>query len=221
VSDRPMTAVDIETIPNPAMEDSMPMPEAAGNLKDPEKIKADIERKRADQIGRMALSPLTGRVCCVSHWGEDHGYAVMRTINDDEERLMISEAFCLFTMTGNYAPRIVTWNGHGFDLPFIYKRAMILRVPIPTGCYRLSAMVKRYSRAPSCDLMQEFAAWGKDYTSLDIAARAILGKKKLDHDFTRFPQMIVDGASNEIGTYCENDARLTFELYQVISEYVF
>lgn len=57
-------AFDIETIGNRSMVERMPEIDVkVGNLKDPAKIAEKIAEAKADQIDRMALSPLYGRVC--------------------------------------------------------------------------------------------------------------------------------------------------------------
>jgi len=48
-------AFDLETIANKTMVDILPEVKPAGNLKDPEKIKADIEKKKKDQIADLGM----------------------------------------------------------------------------------------------------------------------------------------------------------------------
>ena len=55
---------DIETIPNTSMIRRLPKVEVkAGNIKDPAKIAEKEAAARAEQIDKMALSPLYGRIC--------------------------------------------------------------------------------------------------------------------------------------------------------------
>jgi hypothetical protein len=61
--------LDIETVPNPATFEFLPEPKAAGNIKDPAKIAANIAEKKAAQREAAALDPLTGRVCCYAMVG--------------------------------------------------------------------------------------------------------------------------------------------------------
>lgn len=219
------TAIDIETIPNDAMIPFLPEPEPAGNIKDPEKIKGDIAKKRVEQIEKMALSPLTGRVCAYSFYADgpgNAGYQVVSDISDESERLVVSGILKKLSTTGSGSPHIVTWNGIGFDLPFIYKRAMILRIPLPPGCFRLSALTMRYKRIPHCDLMQEFCSWsGRDFVSLDMASKVVLGTGKDARDYSKFVEMIQGGEGNKIGEACLCDSQLTLELFKVMSEYLF
>jgi hypothetical protein len=66
---------DIETIADPEMAKLLPPVKVAGNLKDPEKIKIDIEEKEKKRRNEMGLHPLQKlehgtkrRNCCVRHF---------------------------------------------------------------------------------------------------------------------------------------------------------
>ena len=216
-------AFDVETIHNLAMVQYLPEPEAAGNIKDPEKIAADIAKKRVEQVGKMALSPMFGRICAYSVASHAlHEADVMAAITDDEERRLIGRILPHLRVSRNDYPALVGYNCHGFDLPYIYKRALILGVELGNGIQPLSRMVKRYSRVPVCDMMQELCTWdSQGKISLDVAAKCILGKSKMDHDFTKFAAMIEAGQGAEIANYCLNDSMLTLELYDKCAPYLF
>jgi predicted PolB exonuclease-like 3'-5' exonuclease len=216
-----MKAFDIETIPNMAMVDCLPEPEPAANIKDPEKIAADVQKKKAKQVDTMALSPMFGRICAFSWYGSDgYGCDVMKEVSEAEEIRLVESALTHFTITNDTAPSIITWNGNAFDLPFLIKRAMLLRVAVPSGFPGLSYFTKRYSHVPHCDMMQELAGWGQQTTSLDVAAKVILGKQKPEHDFTQFAKQITCGDGEQIGLYCLNDSEMTYEIYVRASPYL-
>lgn len=216
-----MIAFDIETIPNLSMVDCLPDPEPAGNIKDPEKIKADITAKKVKQINEMALSPLFGRICAFSWFGpESSGYKVMREVSDAEEILLIQEALQHFTITTTTVPSVITWNGHTFDIPFLIKRAILLSVDRPAGFPGLAFFSKKYSHVPHCDMAMELSGWGPKACSLDVAARTFLGEKKLDHDFSKFISQIEAGEQDQIGVYCMKDSELTYRIYEKASPYL-
>ena len=58
---------DIETIPNVDVVDLIPEPKAHGGLKDPVKIAADIEKKKAEAVDKMGLDPNFGRICVIGY----------------------------------------------------------------------------------------------------------------------------------------------------------
>jgi DNA polymerase elongation subunit (family B) len=218
-----LKAIDIETISNIAMVDCLPEPEAPGNIKDPAKIAAAIEEKRRKQIDQMALSPLFGRICAYSTWGSlGGGYDVIDEVSDSAEIGLIERALEHLCITGDSMPEICTWNGFNFDIPFLFKRAMILKVALPSGCPGGKFFMKKYQTAPHCDVAQELCNWQTGaYMSLDVAASVILGEKKLDHDFTKFIELIESGKGEEIGIYCMKDSELTYRIYEEVAKYLF
>lgn len=216
-------AIDIETLPNIDLIDCLPEPKAPGNLKDPAKIAAAIQEKKAEQVDKMALDPLFGRICAYSWWGEgnDHGYSVMSDTTQAEEIRLVRELLQMFVITNTTAPSIVTWNGMSFDVPFIVKRAMLLNVERPTGFPGLKYFTKRYSHVPHCDMAKELTLWDNaSYMSLDTAAKVILGERKLDHDFKEFRKQILGGDGDSIGRYCMKDSELTWRIFQRASPYL-
>lgn len=217
-----MFSLDIETIPNLSMVDTLPEPEVAlGNTKDPEKIAVKIADAKQKQIDSMALNPFTGRICSVAFAGKHYGYHTVDEVSDAAEIDLLNKILDTFVVNQTETPHIITWNGHQFDLPFIFKRAMMLRVAVPSGCLGLAHMCKKYSRYPHTDLMMEFCGWSHTYLKLDHVAGWLLGKKKLDHDFSKFIELIETGKSSEIGVYNLVDAELTLEIYETAAPYLF
>ena len=210
-------ALDIETIPNPATFEFLPEPECTDSrIKDPVKITAHIEKKRLALRDKAGLDPLTGRVCAIGYVGVKDGKEiehvdVIDASTDEAETIIIQAAM---TMLGKPESRIVTWNGIGFDLPYIYKRAMILGVnPANFGAPPLSAWTKRYSNELHYDLMMIWGAW-KDFTKLDTVAGLVMHDHKIEIDFTTFVDLILTEAGRvKLGEYCLQDTRLTWWLF--------
>lgn len=216
-------AFDIETIPNKNMVDALPEPEYKyGNTKDPDKRKVIEEETKQKQIDDMALSPFYGRICSYAVYGpEFQKYHTVDEISDAAEIELINEVFEMLTVTATTVPRVITWRGTDFDLPFLFIRAAILNVFIPAGCLRLQQMIKRYTTAPHCDLERVISNWGTKMVSLDFVASSFLGEKKLDHDFTKFIEQIETGKSHEIGIYNLKDAELTYRSFEKLQPYLF
>jgi hypothetical protein len=207
-------ALDIETIPNPDTLALLTEPEVKlGNLKDPAKIADKIAEVKAAQIADMGLDPMTGRVLCFAAANnETETGAILEAMTDDAERAVIQE---LMQMLGYEAMRLVTWNGGGFDLPFIYKRAMILGVnPADFQAPPLNAWTKRYTTDTHFDLMQVWGNW-TERTKLDTVAAMVLGERKQEIDFTTFPELMQsEEGRNKIAEYCMQDTRLTWRLWE-------
>lgn len=210
-------ALDIETVPNPDTFAFLPEPKPAANIKDPAKIAENIAEKKAAQQADAALDALTGRVCCYAMVGIDDGELLETAhcidANDETEAEMVTE---IMTVLGRDDARLVTFNGTGFDLPFIYKRAMILGIS-PASCNAppLSAWTKRYATDRHYDLMKLWTGWGNEFVSLNEIASLVLRERKTDIDVTLFAELSKSQEGRDkITAYCLQDTRLTWRLFE-------
>ena len=210
---------DIETVPNTSMLDRLPKAAAkTGNLKDPAKIAEKEAAARQEQIEKMALSPLYGRVCA---WvaAEDSNTVFSDCIqaeNDAEETRVLEAAFKV--LAGN---RIVTYNGTSFDLPFIYRRAILLGIDTREfGMPPLSELTARFQRraeAKHIDIMTTWCGYG-NFEKLDNIASALLEDHKNVIDFHDFPEMIKTPEGRKtLLDYCTQDVLLTQRIFNRIS----
>jgi predicted PolB exonuclease-like 3'-5' exonuclease len=214
-----IVALDIETIPNVAMIPRLPEPKIDSRLKDPAKIadaKADAKVK---QLGEMALDAMTARVCCYGAVGiianapTEHG-EIISADSDDEERRVIQS---IMQILGSEQVRLTTWNGIGFDLPMIYKRAMILGIePANFGAPPLPTWCKRYSTDRHYDLMQIWGGWStQGYDKLETVAALILGEHRADIPYDQVPELIkTEDGRKQVLDGCLNHTKLTWQLWQ-------
>jgi len=213
-----IAALDIETIPNPSTFDSIPEPECTDKrIKDPVKIAAHIDAKRQKLRDNAALDPLTGRVCAIAYVGMIDGkdaehVDVIDAATDEAETTIIQGAMM---MLGKPDARIITWNGISFDMPYIYKRAMVLGVdPADFDAPPLNAWTKKYNTDRHFDLMMIWGAW-RDFVKLDTVAGLVLGEKKIETDFALFLEFIETAEGRaKLGEYCLQDTRLTWRLFE-------
>ena len=118
---------------------------------------------------------------------------------------------------------IITWNGFTFDLPFIYKRAALLRVTKPDRCPGLKYWTRKYTNHVHIDLMRELNNWephGTGY-NLDTSAKLILGKGKTQRDYATYLDLIKTGQGDLIGIDNLCDVELTYDIYQAVKNYIF
>ena len=207
---------DIETIANSSMIERMPDPEVkTGNLKDPDKIAEKVAEAKAEQIGRMALSPLYGRVCAFVAMEDENAVAkeCLEAESDAEEIRVIESIFRAFP-----GKRVVTYNGNGFDLPFVYRRAVMLGIDIREfGVPTLAEMTARYNNKHHVDLMQVWCGWG-NFEKLDNIANALLADRKIEIDFRDFPELIkTPEGRTRLLDYCRQDVNLTMKLWNRIA----
>lgn len=208
-------AFDIETMRNGELINQLPEPEVkTGNLKDPAKIADKIAEAKAEQVDRMALDPLTGRVCAAVLINDNIKvrYAIDED-SDNAEASLLEEVFPFFSAIAQTP--IITYNGTGFDLPFVYRRAVILGIdPREFGVEPLSIMTARYNNRLHFDLMTAWCGYGK-YEKLDNISRFLLDDQKIEIDFREFPELIKSAEGrNKLLDYCEQDVKLTWALYQ-------
>jgi predicted PolB exonuclease-like 3'-5' exonuclease len=218
-------ALDIETIGNPDAVAFMPEPEVkTGNIKDPAKIAEKQAEAKREQFERAALDALTARVCCFAAV-EDGNQECVETIGSIDNNAEIVLIQSIFRFIGTDGCRLVTWNGNGFDLPMIYKRAMILGVePANFNAPPLNAWTKRYTMDKHFDLMQIWSNWQSgSYAKLDTVARMLLRDHKTDDiDVTKFTEMLASQQGRDtIAKYCLQDTRLTWRLFEKFSGIMF
>lgn len=204
-------AFDIETIRNSSRLDVMPEPEVkTGNLKDPAKIAEKVAEARAEQVAKMALNPLYGRICAFVAVTEEQTKRCCINNDSDEEETRIVEAV-FHAISGK---RVITYNGNSFDLPFVYRRAVLLGVdPREFGAPTLAEITARYGNKYHVDLMNVWCGFGS-FEKLDAIAGAILGDHKIEIDFREFPELIrTEDGRKKLLDYCEQDVLLTLKLW--------
>ena len=219
---------DIETIPNSALVDALPEPKVAiGNLKDPAKIQEKIKEAKEEQISKMALNPLYGRVCAyVAMNEEDITFRDCITEDSDAaETELLDRLFSIIAMAltpeqdSDTKGKIITYNGNGFDLPFIYRRAIVLGIdPVADYCLpSLANLTARYNNHNHMDLMTAWCGFG-NYEKLDNISRILFNDTKIQIDVKTFPDLITTEAGRiNLLNYCEQDVRLTQKLYYRIA----
>jgi len=191
--------IDIETYGNEEMIKYLPEVEASKTLKDPEKIAKDIEEKRQEQIDKMALNPLYGKIACIGLYSQDYQDVLFGT----EEEILTK----YFKIVQD--KNIITYNGINFDIPFIYKRACIYGIK---DIADMKPMVAKFNNRHHIDIMQEFCEYGK-YEKLNTLAKIYLGEEKKDFDVKLIKDLIAtEDGRKQLKNYCLQDVALTYKL---------
>jgi predicted PolB exonuclease-like 3'-5' exonuclease len=189
---------DIETGPRPVAELEAVMPEfeAPANYKDPAKIAEAIEAKRAAWIEKAALSSLTGKVLAIGALIDGEYHARFDGVHNEKG---IIEWF--WSLLGTRT-RLIGFNSHRFDLPFLIRRSWSLGVATPTGIFHGRGF-------NGCiDLMEAWQLGDRtDFVSLDTVAKFLgVGSKTGNGgQFANLMKFDVDAALR----YLENDVKLT------------
>jgi predicted PolB exonuclease-like 3'-5' exonuclease len=136
--------VDIETWPLENAADYLEPVQAARNLKDPEKIKADIEQKTAERQDKLALDCNVGRIAAIGWWTEESGINADVCKCEGDEATMLA-AFWLQSKRRD----IIGFNIKGFDLRYLIQRSRYLGISYP------QLDMGKYSRKGVIDLYLE------------------------------------------------------------------
>lgn len=199
---------DIETTAADDAEMFMPDFRAPSNYKDDAKIRAYIEDSKKEWSERLALSPLTGKVLCITYkkLGEEPIILDGSNVNGKDPEVALLEHWTLTAqslMSQGY--RLMGWNvagKSGYDVTFLQKRAWK---------HGLLAMVGHdfdYFRQESIvDLKTLWDGRSNEHTSLKTVARFLGVGDKSQDDGKNFGQLwIEDRARAE--QYAKNDTIL-------------
>jgi 3'-5' exonuclease len=221
------SCIDIETIPNQAIpEECVPKFDEAsvktGNLKDPVKIREAIQKARDEfEAGiekRMSLDPDLCQIVCVVGFDSETGFEEFRAPDSDCELTALAVAWDWIRERYNDRVPIVSFNGIGFDVPILARRAMIQDISVAPGM--LSDLTRRQEyNTFHHDLMQLLAHRnafsGKLETkSLEYYLRLFgIGSKTEGWDGSSVYPAWKDGRMDEIVAYCRQDVEMTAKLY--------
>ena len=162
---------------------------------------------------------MTGRViCCGLHGageGALHECPILPEVFDTTEAQLVQY---IFEVIADPEVRLVTFNGNHFDLPFIYRRAMILGVnPKNFNAPPLSAWTKRYDNARHVDMMTVWTGTDRigEVDNLADVAMALFGETRAEEEYEKFPEMMqTEEGRNHIAAACLHHAELTYRIFE-------
>jgi len=194
------------------------------------------ETKRAEIKQFMSLWPFTSQVACIAmlnaetQRGQTLFLAEDFEDNSDDagpvEFVACADEVELLTAFWDVAKHydsVVTFNGRGFDVPFIYLRSAILNVPIS----KKNWLGYRYTTEPHCDLAEQltfYSVSGRDGAArrfnLDFYCKAFGIESPKSHGVTGMDvgTLMAEKKFREIAEYCLRDVRATVELYKIWKE---
>ncbi|MEY2409270.1 MAG: 3-5 exonuclease [Verrucomicrobiota bacterium] len=204
----------------------------AARLADPEAQQA----RRAELATMLSLYPLTARIVCIAMLNAESQRGQVLFIADDYEENAAeagvveflpcvdeAELLSVFWDVAKKYDHIVTFNGRGFDVPFVYLRSAQLNVPIT----RKDWLGYRFATEPHCDLAEQFTFYGvsgRDGAArkfnLDFYCKVFGIESPKAHGVTGFDvhRLMAEERYREIAEYCLRDVRATLELYRIWRE---
>lgn len=194
------------------------------------------ETRRAEIKQFMSLWPFTSQVVCIAmlnaetlrgqslflaeDFEDDAGEAgpVEFVPCADETELLTA-----FWDVAKHYDSVVTFNGRGFDVPFLYLRSAILNVPIS----KKNWLGYRYATDPHCDLAEQltfYSVSGREGAArrfnLDFYCKAFGVESPKSHGVTGVDvsTLMAEKKFRDIAEYCLRDVRATVELYKIWKE---
>ncbi len=203
-----------------------------------QKIPDEVERenRRVEITRQFNLWPLTAQVVCVAMLNAESQRGQVVFLADDYEEDAVeggpvefvpcadeSELLSAFWDASKHYQSIVTFNGRGFDVPFLYLRSALLDVPIT----RKDWLGYRFATEPHCDLAEQLTFYGVSGRegaakrfNLDFYCKAFGIESPKSHGVTGMDvsQLMAEGRFREIAEYCLRDVRATVELHRIWKE---
>jgi DNA polymerase elongation subunit (family B) len=185
---------------------------------------------------QCSLWPFTAQVVCIAMLNADTArgqvlYSAVEYQEGDAEAGPVEFVSCLdevelltaFWDVAKHYETIVTFNGRSFDVPFVYLRSALLRVPIT----RKDWLGYRFQTEPHCDLAEQLTFYGVSGRegaarkfNLDFYCKAFGIDSPKSHGVTGMDvgSLLAAGKAREIAEYCLRDVKATVLLYQIWKE---
>jgi hypothetical protein len=194
------------------------------------------EARRVEVHRQFNLWPFTAQVVCIAMLNADTARGKALFVAEDYEPpageagpvefvpcVDEAELLTAFWDVARHYDQIVTFNGRGFDVPFIYLRSAILGVPIT----RKDWLGYRFATEPHCDLAEQLTFYGvsgRDGAArkfnLDFYCKAFGIDSPKSHGVTGMDvnDLMAQKRFREIAEYCLRDVQATVQLYQIWKE---
>ena len=203
-----------------------------------EKISDPLERdkRRGEILRQFNLWPFTAQVVCVAMVNADTVRGQVLFLADDYEAAADEsgpvefvpcadevELLTAFWDVAKHYESIVTFNGRGFDVPFMYLRSAALNVPIS----RKDWLGYRYQVDPHCDLAEQLTFYGVSGRegagrrfNLDFYCKVFGIESPKSHGITGMDvnQLMAEGRYRDIADYCLRDVHATVLLHKIWKE---
>lgn len=212
--------LDIETIPTQSAEVHSRIAETVtppGNLSKAETIAAWVAEKKPglvkEAIAKTALDGSVGHICCIG-WAWDDGHSVSQWIEnvDDEKEAIRFVVESLNHKVNSTAYPTVTIVGHNvinFDIRFIWQRAIVLGIRMPSW----------FPRDPkpwgneAFDTMTAFAG-SRGTIGMDRLCLALGMAGKGEIDGSMIGDLWSAGEYEKIASYCRADVERTRQIHR-------
>ena len=199
---------------------------APGNYKDAAKIAEYVSAERAkieaghdaafdDWWLKTSLDGAYGQICCIGFAIDDGPTQAIaqdkHTKSSEKESLEIffSQLTNLYSPTDHF--RFIGHNSNAFDIPFIWKRCIILGVKPPIWFPRDP---KPWSETTFDTMIAWNSAQPRQGGSMERICKVLGIPGKGDMDGSKVWPAVRDGRIDEVASYCMDDVRRTREMHR-------
>lgn len=191
---------------------------------------AESEEEKAETIQKLNLYPLTAQIIAIGMYNPDteRGKILFQadervdTFSEDETIHYLSgdERTILSTFWDDVVKyeQIITFNGRGFDGPFLMMRSAILGIR-PTR----NLLPYRFDPSQHCDLLEQFTFYGAIRKfNLDFYCKAFGVESPKSHGITGLDlgKLWEEKKFRAIAEYCLGDLKATAELFKRWESYL-
>lgn len=192
---------------------------------------SETDEDKNDVKSRLGLWPLTAEIVAIAVLNPDTGKGAVYYQTDGkkietfaEEGIEYragteAEIISLFWKAAEMYDQFITFNGRGFDAPFLFIRSAINKI-VPTR----NLMPPRFSSYAHIDLMDQLTFYGatKRSFSLDFYAKSfgIKSPKADGVNGTQVGELYKKGEYEKIARYCMGDVIATKKLYEIWRDYI-
>ncbi len=185
---------------------------------------ASTEAEREEALQRLSLYPLTAQIIVIGILDPETGQATVcyqapgaaeEERRDGEAQFMTGsepELLARFWSAIEGCAQIITFNGRGFDCPFLLLRSAMLGIQ-PTR----DLMPYRYDPGKHCDLLDQFTFYGAVRRfDLDFYCKAFSIDSPKSHGIVGLDlqRLFEEGRYREIAEYNLGDLRATASLFR-------
>jgi hypothetical protein len=178
----------------------------------------------------LSLYPFTAKIVCLALMNTETNKTLVLFENqsdesweseeDDVKYQSSSEAEILtkFWKYSAKAEKLISFNGRGFDLPFVMMRSAMLRIKPGKNFIK-----NRYDSSTHIDLLEQFTFYGltKKF-NLDFYCHAFGIDSPKEQGITGMDvkELYKAGRIKDIAIYCGRDVSATYQLYKIWDEYL-
>jgi hypothetical protein len=190
---------------------------------------AKNEEERQDAILKLSLYPLTAQVLAIGMYNPDteRGKVIYQSdssplqANDTTVKYVTGtekEILQMFWDDITKYDQFVTFNGRGFDCPFLMLRSAVLNVK-PSR----NLMPYRYEYREHCDLLEQFTFYGVlrkfnlDFYCKSFGIESPKAQGITGHDMAK---LVEAKRFDDIASYCYRDVLSTAKLFRLWENYL-